>query len=144
MTRPPGATPHHGTVEIEVRYAETDRMGVVHHAVYPVWFEVARTRLCLETGYHYARIEELGYYLVVTGTQTRHLRGAEYGDTVTVDCRLRRMGSRGLGFAYQVRRGDELLATGATDHVWVERRSGRPCRVPEILREPFARLLGDG
>lgn len=127
---------------MEVRYAETDQMGVVHHSVYLVWFELARTRLCLESGHHYADVEKLGYYLVVTRTETRLLAGAAYGDTVRVVCWLDRMGSRGLRFAYEVRRGEDLIATGATEHVWVDRASGRPCRIPGVLKEPFTRLAG--
>ena len=52
--------PVRSTIEVEVRYAETDQMGVVHHANYLVWFEVARTRLCMLSGFHYHQIEELG------------------------------------------------------------------------------------
>ncbi len=131
-------------VEVEVRYAETDQMGVVHHSVYLVWFELARTRLCLETGYHYADIEKLGYYLVVTHAEARLLRGAIYGDMVGVTCWLERLQSRGLRFAYEVDRDGEILARGATEHVWVERTSGKPCRTPEMLRQPFSALAGDG
>lgn len=138
--------PIHCTTDVEVRYAETDQMGVVHHSVYLVWFELARTRLCLLSGYHYAEIEKLGYQLVVVGTETRHLKGARYGDTVAVTCWVEKMWSRGLRFAYEVRRGSEegseKLASGATEHVWVEAASGRPCRTPEVLRVPFARLSG--
>ncbi len=118
-------------------------MGVVHHSVYLVWFELARTRLCLDTGHHYADVERLGYYLVVTRAEARLLRGAAYGDVVAVTCWLERLQSRGLRFAYEVERGGETLARGATEHVWVERASGRPCRIPEVLREPFAALTGD-
>ncbi len=119
-------------------------MGVVHHSVYLVWFELARTRLCLDTGHHYSEIEDLGYYLVVTRTEARLLRGATYGETVGVTCWLERMTSRGLRFAYEVDRVGEKLARGATEHVWVERASGKPCRIPEMVREPFARLLTPG
>jgi acyl-CoA thioester hydrolase len=52
------------------------------------------------------------------------------------------MGSRLMRFAYEVRRGDDLLATGATEHIWVERSSRRPCRMPEVVRGPFGRLAG--
>ncbi len=134
--------PRRTEIEVEVRYAETDRMGVVHHANYLVWFELARTRLCLESGHHYADVEELGFFLMVTRTEARYLRGATYGDTVAVSCWMERLTSRGVRFAYQVRRGEERLATGATQHVWVERASGRCCRTPEILRRPFALLAG--
>ena len=112
-------------VDVEVRYAETDRMGVVHHSVYPVWFEVARTRLCIETGYPYATIEELGYYLVVTAVETRFLASATFGEKVRVGCWLDKMASRILRFGYEVRRAETVVperASGAT--VVPERASG--------------------
>ncbi len=128
--------------EIEVRYAETDQMGVVHHANYVVWFELARTRLCALSGFHYAAIEAMGYFLMVTGVEARYRKPARYGDIVQVACWGERLASRGLRFAYEVRRGEELLATGATDHIWVERATGRPSRAPEAVRGPFRRLAG--
>ena len=128
--------------EIEVRYAETDQMGVVHHANYVVWFELARTRLCAVSGFHYADIEKMGYLLMVTGVQASYRRPARYGDTAKVVCWIDRLGSRGLHFAYEVRKGDEVLVTGATEHIWVEQATGRPCRTPEPLREPFRKLAG--
>lgn len=127
-------------VEIEVRYAETDAMGLVHHSRYLPWMEIARTRLCAATGYPYAEIERMGYRLVVTGAELRYLRGARYGDEVAVECRLTRLGSRGMHFEYTIRRQQELLATGATEHVWTQAATGRPCRMPEVLRPGFERL----
>jgi acyl-CoA thioester hydrolase len=132
--------PVRSTTEVEVRYAETDQMGVVHHANYLVWFELARTRLCTLSGFHYQEIEDLGYHLMVTSCQVDYRRGARYGDTLEIDAWLADLASRRLRFAYEVRRGVELLATGLTEHVWVEAASGRLCRTPEPLREPFARL----
>jgi len=128
--------------EIEVRYAETDQMGVVHHANYVVWFELARTRLCAASGFHYADIEKMGYLLMVTGVQASYRRPARYGDTVKVACWNDRLGSRGLHFAYEVRKGEEILVTGATEHIWVETATGKPCRMPVAIREPFRRLAG--
>lgn len=134
--------PVRSETEIEVRYAETDQMSVVHHANYVVWFELARTQLCAMSGYRYADIEKLGYFLMVTGVEISYRRPARYGDTVRVVCWGDRLGSRGVRFAYEVRKGDELLVTGATEHIWVERATGKPCRTPEPLREPFRRLAG--
>jgi acyl-CoA thioester hydrolase len=134
--------PERSTLDIEVRYAETDQMGVVHHANYVIWFELARTHLCARSGFHYADIERMGYLLMVTGIEVRYRRSARYGDTVRVTSWGERLASRALRFAYQVHKGEELLATGNTDHVWIDKASGRPCRIPEALREPFARLAG--
>lgn len=128
--------------EIEVRYAETDQMGVVHHANYIVWFELARTHLCAMSGFRYAEIERLGYLLMVTGVELRYRRPARYGETVRVICWGERLASRGVHFAYEVRREDELLASGRTEHIWIEAASGRPSRMPEQLRAPFERLAG--
>jgi acyl-CoA thioester hydrolase len=136
--------PRRATIDVEVRYAETDQMGVVHHANYLVWFELARTNLCSLSGYHYADVERLGYRLMVTAAELRYRRGARYGETVQVACWIDRLASRGLRFRYDVRRGSEMLATGATEHVWVEIASGRPCRTPAVIAGPFARLAGQG
>lgn len=138
------------SVDIEVRYAETDQMGVVHHANYIVWFELARTRLCSQGGTHYSEVEDLGYLLVVTGTECRYLRGARYGDTVTVTARIDKLASRGVRFAYTVERtarngrpvDTEHLADGATEHIWVDRETRRPVRTPEVLVESFRAMAG--
>jgi acyl-CoA thioester hydrolase len=131
-------------IDVEVRYAETDQMGVVHHANYVIWFELARTSLCSLSGFHYAEIEALGYLLMVTGVEVRYHRPARYGEVARVACWCERLGSRGMRFAYEVTRGDERLVTGSTDHVWIDKAKGRPCRTPEALREPFERLAGAG
>ena len=139
--RPPTDRPIE-TVEVEVRYAETDQMGVVHHAVYPVWFELARTRLCESSGHHYSEIERLGFFLMVTALETDFRASARYGDTVSVDCWVSRLSSRGLTFEYRVRRGERALARGRTRHIWLRREDNRPCRTPEPLAVAFSRLAG--
>jgi len=127
-------------VPIEVRYAETDQMGVVHHANYLVWFEVARTRLCAEAGSHYAEIERQGHLILVTGAALSYRGAAHYGDLLEVGCRLDRLGSRGLRFAYRVLREDEILVTGTTEHVWVDAAMRRPQRIPDPFSEAFRKL----
>ncbi len=129
------------TVDVEVRYAETDQMGVVHHSNYFVWFELARTDLCRATGFHYAEIEAMGYFLVVSRTETRYGQGARYGDTVRVQCWIEKMTSRGLRFGYRVTCQDKRLADGATEHIWVRIADRRPCRIPSQLEDPFRRLV---
>src|SRR3954453_23051478 len=143
MTNKPN--PVRTEIDVEVRYAETDQMGVVHHANYIVWFELARTSLCAHSGFHYADIERLGYLLMVTGVEARYHRPARYGDVVQVACWCERMASRGLRFAYEVRKATEegeteKLVTGATDHIWVESATGRICRTPEAVRGAFEGL----
>ncbi len=140
------AEPISTTIDVEVRYAETDQMGVVHHSRYLVWFELARTRLCAQTEYPYPRIEEMGYWLMVTGARLSYRGGARYGDVVQVRCWIDRMGSRVMHFGYEVTRrageASERLVNGTTEHVWVEAETMRLRRVPEEIEPVFSRLLG--
>ena len=126
-------------VNIEVRYAETDAMGIVHHSNYLVWFELARTDLCRKTGTDYAAIERGGHQLTVTRSELRYRRPARYGDSVRVTAWIDSIASRRVRFAYEVHCGDVLLTTGATEHVWID-RDGRPCRIPPALEPEFRRL----
>ena len=135
---------HYPPIELtlRVRYAETDAMGVAHHASYIVWLEQGRTELLRACGTSYRAIEAAGFFVVLTDLQARYLAPARYDDVVVVQARLDGLRSRGLRFAYEVKSGGEKLVTGATDHIWIDKATGRPCRTPEVLREPFERLAG--
>jgi acyl-CoA thioester hydrolase len=139
---PVDGEPRRVELDVEVRYVETDAMGVVHHSNYLHWFEYARTKLCELAGLHYAEIERAGYGLMVTGAELQYRQGARYGDTVTVTVRLSRLGSRVAHFEYEVRRDGVLLTTGTTHHVWIRFADSRPCRIPEIARPLFESLAG--
>jgi len=140
MSHSENSGPVRHEVDIEVRYAETDQMGVVHHANYLVWLELARTGLCALSGYHYSKIEELGYLLMVTGVSIEYRYGVRYGDSVKVIAWIERLSSRGLRFGYQVLLGDHKAAMGTTDHLWVESSTNRPRRLPTELRQAFESL----
>ena len=136
------SNPTRKEIEVEVRYAETDQMGVVHHANYLIWFELVRTALCKNSGFHYAKIEDLGFLMMVTHVEVGYRRGIRYGDTVSVSCWIDTMKSRTIHFAYEIKSADELAATGRTEHVWIDRSTRKPCRMPPLLAEPFAQLAG--
>ena len=137
------STPERAELEVEVRYAETDQMGVVHHANYLIWFELVRTALCKRSGYHYAEIEDLGFLMMVTKAEVTYRRGIHYGDTVLVSCWIEALKSRTIHFAYQIRCSDRLAATGRTEHLWLNAATRKPCRMPQIVEEPFGRLAGN-
>jgi acyl-CoA thioester hydrolase len=80
--------------------------------------------------------------LMNSAVDVRYRKPAKYGDTVRVTCWIDKLASRALHFAYEVHRGDTLLVTGGTQHVWINTESNRPCRPPEHLREPFRQLAG--
>lgn len=125
--------------EIRVRYAETDAMGVAHHATYPVWFEVGRTDLMHALGLPYAEVESRGYYLMLSGLNVEYRRAARYDDHLTLITRAASVRSRTLTFTYEVRRASadaegELLATGETRHIATD-KDYRPSRLPDdVLR----------
>ncbi len=126
-------------LEIRVRYAETDQMGVAHHASYLVWFEAGRTEFIRDRGRSYAEIEAGGWLLVVVEARCRYLRPARYDDLLVLRTRLGQAGPATLAFDYElVHKGTgEVLARGTTVHAAVD-RTGRPRRIPEEVR----RLLG--
>lgn len=116
-------------VEVTVRYAETDMMGVVYHGSYLPWFEIGRTTLLKEMGLPYRTLEAQGYFLPVLEVQVKYLRPALYDDTITVITTMKERPLLRIQLEYQVRRGEELLATGQTVHAFID-RSGKPVRPP--------------
>jgi len=130
-------------VPVRARYAETDQMGVVHHAVYPVWFEVARTALSHAVGVPYTDWERRGVLLMVGELRCRYRRPARYDDQVTIWVRVGEVASRRVVFEYRVEGSDgTVLAEGETRHVVVDRASGRPTVLPDELRASLGRTPG--
>ena len=127
------------TSTIRVRYAETDQMGIAHHAEYLAWFEVGRTDLLRQSGMTYRELEAGGVRLPVIGASVRYLRPAFYDDLLEVRTELAEIGGARMGFQYEVRRSgtEGPLATGSTEHATVDAQ-GRPRRMPESLRRTFA------
>jgi acyl-CoA thioester hydrolase len=127
------------TSSIRVRYAETDQMGIAHHAEYLAWFEVGRTDLLRQTGTTYRELEAEGVRLPVIGASVRYFKPAYYDDLLEVRTEVTDVGGARIGFAYEVRRAgtDGPLATGATEHATVD-ATGRPRRMPDLLRRSFA------
>ncbi len=126
---------------VKVRYAETDQMGIAHHANYIVWFEIGRTDLCREAGFPYAEIEERGFLLVVTEIGCRYRTSFYYDDEVRIVTRLAEVGSRMMKFAYDLYLGDELRASGFTSHFWVDKTTRKPVRADEEVMRAFGPFL---
>ncbi|HVS52254.1 MAG TPA: thioesterase family protein [Opitutaceae bacterium] len=122
--------------QVTVRYAETDMMGVVYHGNYLPWFEIGRTTLLKEIGLSYRQLEEDGFRLPVLEVTAKYLRPARYDDTLTIVTTLREKPLLRIRLDYEVRRGDELLATGETVHAFID-RAGNPIRPPAHAAEAF-------
>jgi acyl-CoA thioester hydrolase len=127
------------TSTLRVRYAETDKMGVVYYANYFVWFEVARTDLLRSLGWSYREMEQAGISLPVIEAHCEYVRPARYDDELEVWTEGRMLSPIRMEFTYQVRllTGPTVAASGRTVHAALDPQ-GRPCRLPERIREAFA------
>jgi len=124
------------TTRVRVRYAETDRMGVVYYANYFVWFEVGRTEWLRETGWSYREMEHEGVSLPVIEAHCEYRQPARYDDDVEIHTRATLITPVRLRFDYELRRelNEPPVAVGHTIHAAVD-ANGRPCRLPARVRE---------
>lgn len=124
---------------LRVRYAETDRMGVVYYANYLVWFEVARTDWLRQTGWSYREMEADGVSLPVIEAHCEYRQPARYDDEIEIRTRAALLSPVRVRFDYEVMRGGlpDVTATGHTVHAAVD-SAGRPCRLPARVREMLA------
>ena len=124
---------------LRVRYAETDKMGVVYYANYLVWFEVARTDLLRSLGWSYREMEAAGVSLPVIEAHCEYHRPARYDDDIEIRTEGRMLSPVRMQFDYRVHlRGDgKAVASGHTVHAALD-QNGRPCRLPPRVREVFA------
>ena len=124
---------------VRVRYAETDKMGVVYYANYFVWFEVARADLLRTLGWTYREMEAEGVALPVIEAHCEYRRGALYDDELDVKTKGTVVSPVRMQFDYEVvRRTDSTVAAvGRTVHAALG-PGGRPCRLPDRIRKAFA------
>jgi len=122
---------YHDT-EIRVRYQETDAMRRVYHAHFLAYFETGRTEMLRAAGGSYRDFEDSGRFLVVSEASCRYLKAACYDDLLVVRTRLAKVRLASLEHTYEVFRDRELVATGRTVLVCVD-REGRVTRIPEWL-----------
>lgn len=131
--------------EVRVRYAETDKMGIVHHSNYLVWFEFARSEYCRARGFSYKEMEEQDRaLLVVAEAYCRYKSPAFYEDVLIIRSKVADIRSRSLRFVYEVYRPSDatLLAEGETLHV-VTDENKRVRIMPENYRRMLTADLGE-
>ena len=124
------------SIEHRVNYSETDQMGLVYHARYLVWLDMARTEHLRHTGMTYKALETQGLYLAVTEVHIRYRLPARYDDLVKVRCWVREIASRRVRFGYAVDRAttEELLATAETALIALNHQH-ELTRIPDHVRE---------
>jgi len=135
---PDRAVPASGTLTVRVRYSECDPMGVAHHSVYALWFELGRTELLRGCGVTYADLEKAGVFLAVTRLETRFRAPARYDDQLVLLTTVTGSGRARIDHQYDLRRatptgaGGDLLATGASTIACLN-TAGRPRALPAWL-----------
>ena len=107
-----------GEARFRVRYAETDKMGVVYNSNYLIWFELGRVELMRDLGHCYRDLENDGYMLPVAEANCRFKDSAAYDDEILIRTRITRLRRSMMQFEYSVYRAEDsvLLATGGTTH----------------------------
>jgi acyl-CoA thioester hydrolase len=121
---------------VRVNYSETDQMGVVYHANYVVWLDIARTEHLRRTGLSYRELEEMGYRLAVGEMAVRYRQPARYDDLVRIRCWVRDRASRRIMFGYAVEHAESgrLLATASTSMMVLD-GSMALCRLPAAVTD---------
>ena len=127
--------------KVEVRYAETDRMGIVHHSVYPIWYELARTEAIKQTGMTYSAMEELGIMTPLAELNCKYISPAEYEDILTIKVGISKLTPARIVFEYEVfKEGiDHPINTGNTVHAWVG-KDLRPLNLKKQFPEIFEKI----
>ena len=121
-----------GEITVRVRYAEADRMGLLHHSNYLVYFEQGRTELLRSQGLSYRELEDQGFLLVLTRAEVRFRRPVRYDDLLTLRTTVVRTTAVRIDHRYEVLRDGELMAEGTSTLACVDRQ-GRPQALPEAL-----------
>jgi|GEM_PF-51521 len=116
-----------------VRYAETDAMGVAYYANYLVWFEVMRGDFMRAVGIPYTSLEAAGTFLPIAEAHVRYRASAHYDEVIEIRATIARLRSRSITFTYRVERSGQLLATGWTTHIPVNRDGTPRSFSPELL-----------
>ena len=125
---------------IRVRYAETDAMGIVHHAVYPVWMELGRSDFLREAGLPYPAWEAQGIMMAVSELHLKYRAPARYDELVEVRCWLRSGGRRKVAFGYEISRDGVRLVEAESVHL-VMGPDGRNRTLPEAMLALVTRSL---
>lgn len=124
------------TTWVDVRFAETDAMGVVHHGAYVIWFEIGRVAWMAAAGMPYAEVAASGHHFAVTGLHANYRTACRFGERVRLVTTLTKLRSRQVEFSYTLYNDgtDGLLATAATEHICVD-LTGQMAKIPETVIE---------
>lgn len=127
--------------KIQVRYAETDKMGIVHHSVYPVWYEVGRTEFLRKIGLSYSEMEKMGILTPLVELSCKYFEPADYEDELIVKTKIGKMTPARIVIEYEVyKEGKEKpINVGSTTHALVG-KDLRPINMKKRFPEIYEKL----
>jgi len=121
------------TTQFRVRYADTDKMGVVYNGNYFAFFESGRTELMRHFGLPYTKVEEHGYMLPLVDCYVKYINSAKFDDVLDINAELEYENSAILKFNYKIYCEDKLISEGYTKHVFVNSSNMKPVRPPYVF-----------
>lgn len=129
------------TTNLRVRYGETDQMGIVYYGNYARYFEVGRTEWLRKLGFSYSWMEDKGILLPVINLQVNFLKSAYYDQMLEVKTILKSLPSYKIEFDYEILNEErQLVTTGNTSLMFLNKKSLKPMRAPEYLLEKLRNI----
>lgn len=135
----------HSKTNITVRYAETDQMGIVHHAAYPIWYEVGRSDFIKMFGTSYVEMEKAGIMTPLKNLSCSYKLPAYYDDNLIIRTWCITLTAARIVFTYSVKRIEEdgtetELGYGTTEHGFVDSKTLRPCSIRKRMPQLYEKL----
>ena len=121
-------------IEIIPRYCETDQGGVIHHSIYPIYFEMGRTELLRANGIAYKDLEKAGFFMVVAQLSLKYRRPARYDELLILRTNCSKVTPAKIEHTYELthKKTGQLLTQGSSILACVD-EAGRPTRVPQFM-----------
>ena len=129
------------SMQIKVRYCETDQMGLVHHGSYVNYFEEARISWISNLGFSYSEMEKSGIILPVSKLNINYLRPAYFENDLVVNVELAELPTSRLIFNYTITNKDEVVVTGTTVLAFLNKETKKPVRCPDYMLEKVTPLF---
>lgn len=131
------------SIMIEPRYQETDQMGIIHHSVYPIWYEMARVKYCSDIGLPFHVIEEKGVRLAMFNMKCNYLKPTLFGQIYHMETRLMKLSKVRLFFEYKLfDKNNELVHVGETELIWLN-HDLKPTNIEKSHPDIYERFLSE-
>ncbi|MCK5388182.1 MAG: acyl-CoA thioesterase [Candidatus Izimaplasma sp.] len=130
-------------LKIQLRYSDSDQMGVIYHANYFSFFEQGRTAFLKELGFDYYKVEEEGIIFPVRDVSCTYLKAMRFGEEITISTKLHKLTKIKITYYHEVHNSvGELKATGYTTVISVDKETFNIIKMDEKLKDIYQKYLG--